>query len=166
MYYWSLFPLGITLYILIMKYLTSTKLSGFEQTIVYRKAVVSFSVSLTWKKPKNYWYIWQYISGWRFFHKLKSVRLVLGTGYLERFKSSMIFCKVRICPIALDFSSCFYSKNVIVCRMFLMRINSYFFQIYIECCSRICPMLWTSQLQHIYFPPFKGYFLTILCVLH
>ena len=140
MYYWSLFPLCITLYILIMKYLTSTKLSGFEQTSVYRKPVVFFSVSLTWKNPKNYWSIWQYISGWRFFHKLKSVRLVLGTGYLERFKSSMIFYKVRICPIALDFSSCFYSKNVKVCRMFLMRINSYFFQIYIECCSRIFPI--------------------------
>ena len=78
----------------------------------------------------------------------------------------MLFYKASTCPIGLDFSSRFYSKNVKVYRMFLFRINSYFFQIYIECCPRICPMLWTFQLQHIYFPPFKGYFLTILCVLH
>ena len=78
----------------------------------------------------------------------------------------MIFYKASICPIALDFSSLFYSEKATVHRMFLFRINSYFFQIYTECCPIICPILWTFQLPHIYFLPFKGYFLAILCVLH
>ena len=93
--------------------------------------VFSVLVSLTSKNPKNCWYIWQYICGWRLFHQLERLRLVLGSVYLERFKSSMIFYKVSICPIALDFSCLYYSKNVKVYRMILFRINSYFSQIYI-----------------------------------
>ena len=88
-----------------MKYLTSTKLCGLDQTSVYWKPVIFFSVSLTWKSTKNYWYIWQYISGWRFLHKLKSVRLLLCPVYFERFQSSMLLSKASICPIALDFCS-------------------------------------------------------------
>ena len=105
MYYRSFFPFCTTLYILMMRYLTSAKLCGLDQTSVYWKPVIFFSVSLTWKSTKNYWYIWQYISGWRFLHKLKSVRLLLRPVYFERFQSSMLLSKASICPIALDFCS-------------------------------------------------------------
>ena len=83
MYYWSFFPFCRSLYILIMKYLTYTKLSGFDQTSVYWKHVIFLLVSFDLKSLKNSWYIWQYISGWRFLHKLKILRLVLGSVYLQ-----------------------------------------------------------------------------------
>ena len=144
MYYWSLFPLCITLYILIMKYLTSTKLSGFEQTSVYRKPVIFFSVSLTWKSTKNYWYIWQYISGWRFLHKLKSVRLLLRPVYLERFKSSMIFYKVSICPITLDFFSFFIPKKSKCIEYFCLGLIFTFSNLYLVLPHNLCNALNSS----------------------
>ena len=144
MYYWSLFPLCITLYILIMKYLTSTKLSGFEQTSVYRKPVIFFSVSLTWKSAKNYWYIWQYISGWRFLHKLKSVRLLLRPVYFERFKSSMIFYKVSICPITLDFFSFFIPKKSKCIEYFCLGLIFTFSNLYLVLPHNLCNALNSS----------------------
>ena len=51
-----------------------------------------FLVSLfDFKNPQISWFIWQYISGWRFLHKSKSLRLVLGSVYLERFWSQAWF---------------------------------------------------------------------------
>ena len=113
------------------------------------------------KNPKISWYIWQYISGWRFLHKLESLRLVLGSVYFERFKSSMIFYKASIYSITLDFFTLFNSTKVKVYRIFSFRINIYVFQIYTECCPIICLMLWRFQLPPIYFPPFKGDFLAL-----
>ena len=44
----------------------------------------------------------------------------------------------------------FFSKKVKVSRIFLFRINIYFFRIYTECCPIISPMLWRFQLpQHL-----------------
>ena len=154
MYYWSFFPFCRSLYILIMKYLTYTKLSGFDQTSVYWKHVIFLLVSFDLKSLKNSWYIWQYISGWRFLHKLKILRLVLGSVYLQRFKSSTIFYKPSISLITLDFFPLFDFKKVKMYRTFLFRINIYVFEIYTECCPIICPMLCTFQLPPIYFPPF------------
>ena len=116
---------------------------------------------LDFKNLKNSWYIWQYISGWRFLNELKILRLVLGSVYLERFKSSMIFYKASLCSIALNFFSLFNSTKVKVYRIFSFRINIYVFRIYTECCPIICPMLWRFQLPPIYFPPFKGDFLAV-----
>ena len=115
------------------------------------------------KNPKISWYIWQYISGWRFLHKLEieSLRLVLCSVYLQRFKSSMIFYKASIYSITQDFCPLFNSTKVKVYRIFSVRINIYVFQIYTECCPIICPMLWRFQLPPIYFPPFKGDFLAL-----
>ena len=48
-----------------------------------------------------------------------------------------IFYKVSICPVALNFFSFFYSKNIKVYIIFLFRINIYFFKIYTECCPKV-----------------------------
>ena len=128
MYYWSFFPFCVAWYILIMKSLTSTKLSGFDQRSAYWRPVAFLPVFLN---SKNSWYIWQYISRWKFLDELKSLRLVLGSVYVERVKSSMILCifyKVSIFLVALDVFSFFYSKIVKLYQDFLFRINISFFK--------------------------------------
>ena len=54
-----------------------------------------------------------------------------------------IFYKVSICPVALNFFSSFYSKNIKVYIIFLFRINIYFFWIYTEC----CPIVWDLDIS-------------------
>ena len=144
MYYWSSFPFYIPWSILIMKYLTSAKLCGLDETSVYWKPVIFFSVSLTSKSTKNYWYIWQYISGWRFLHKLKSVRLLLRPVYLERFKSSMIFYKVSICPITLDFFSFFIPKKSKCIEYFCLGLIFTFSNLYLVLPHNLCNALNSS----------------------
>ena len=60
----------------------------------------------------------------------------------------------------------FNFQNGKVYRFFFFKINIYFFQISTMSSPIISPMLSTFQLPQVYFPAFKGYLLTILCVLH
>ena len=96
------------------------------------------------KSPKIYWFIWQHISLWKFFHKLKSLRLLLGSGYLERFKSSMIFYKVSICPITLDFFSFFIPKKSKCIEYFCLGLIFTFSNLYLVLPHNLCNALNSS----------------------
>ena len=96
------------------------------------------------KNPKISWFIWQHISLWKFFHKLKSLRLLLGSGYLERFKSSMIFYKVSICPITLDFFSFFIPKKSKCIEYFCLGLIFTFSNLYLVLPHNLCNALNSS----------------------
>ena len=106
---------------------------------------LSFSCHSRWlkKNPQISWYVWQNIFPLKVSSSVKSIRSVLGSVYLERFKSSRILCifyKVSICCMALDFFPFFIPKMLKCIESVFFRINIYFFQI-----STVC---WTCCFGH------------------